>query len=108
MLARIASLDNDRLWLEKVRLDTLPLVDTAPAAHHGEALADLAEILREAAGDAEFRQQLGAELLAPFTARLPHELDALVPGLAALRVGDIDALVDAVGPALLARLAGTE
>ena len=54
---------------------------------HFDAFSDLQEILREAGQDAEFLQQLETELGA-FTARMPHELDALVTDLESVRGGD--------------------
>ena len=74
---------------------------------HFDAFSDLQEILREAGQDAEFLQQLETELGA-FTARMPHELDALVTDLESVRGGDVAGLLARVAPALLARLAGGE
>ncbi len=107
VLARIAAIDNTRLWLEKVRLETDALPSPARSSQHFDAFSDLQEILREAGQDAEFLQQLEAEL-GTFTARMPHELDALVTDLKALRGGDVAALLARVAPALFARLASGE
>lgn len=107
VLARIASIDNARLWLEKVKLETEALLDPAQSGHHFDAFSDLQEILREAGQDPEFLLQLETELGA-FTARMPHELDALVADLEAVRGGDVAGLLARVAPALLARLAGGE
>ena len=107
VLARIASIDNARLWLEKVKLETEALLDPAQSGHHFDAFSDLQEILREAGQDPEFLLQLETEFGA-FTARMPHELDALVADLEAVRGGDVAGLLARVAPALLARLAGGE
>ena len=107
VLARIASIDNARLWLEKVKLETEALLDPAQSGHHFDAFSDLQEILREAGQDPEFLLQLRNEFGA-FTARMPHELDALVADLEAVRGGDVAGLLARVAPALLARLAGGE
>lgn len=107
VLARIAAIDNTRLWLEKVSLETDALPSPALSSQHFDAFSDLQEILREAGQDAEFLQQLEAEL-GTFTARMPHELDALVTDLKAVRGGDVAALLARVAPALLARLASGE
>ena len=107
VLARIASLDNTRLWLEKVKLETQALLAAAAAGEHVDALGDLQEILREAEQDPEFLHQLRSDLSA-FTAKMPHELDALVPDLKALRAGDVQGLLAQIAPALLARLAAPE
>ncbi len=107
VLARIASIDNARLWLEKVKLETEALLDPAQSGHHFDAFSDLQEILREAGQDPEFLLKLETEFGA-FTARMPHELDALVADLEAVRGGDVAGLLARVAPALLARLAGGE
>ena len=107
VLARIASIDNARLWLEKVKLETEALLDPAQSGHHFDAFSDLQEILREAGQDPEFLLQLRNEF-GVFTARMPHELDALVADLEAVRGGDVAGLLARVAPALLARLAGGE
>ena len=107
VLARIASIDNARLWLEKVKLETEALLDPAQSGHHFDAFSDLQEILREAGQDPEFLLKLETEFGA-FTARMPHELDALVADLEAVRGGNVAGLLARVAPALLARLAGGE
>ena len=107
VLARIASIDNARLWLEKVKLETEALLDPAQSGHHFDAFSDLQEILREAGQDPDFLLKLETEFGA-FTARMPHELDALVADLEAVRGGDVAGLLARVAPALLARLAGGE
>ena len=107
VLARIAAIDNARLWLEKVKIETETLRDPAMPGQHFDAFSDLQEILREAGQDAEFLQQLTTDLGA-FTARMPHELDVLVADLETVRGGDVAGLLARVAPALLARLAGAE
>ena len=107
VLARIASIDNTRLWLEKVKLETQAPLDAALPGEHFDAFGDLQEILREAGQDPEFVQQLHSDLSA-FSAKVPHELDTLVPDLKALRAGDVHGLLAQVAPALLARLAAPE
>ena len=107
VLARIASIDNGRLWLEKVSLETAGLLDGTGRGQHSEALGDLQEILAEASQDSAFLQQLATQLAA-CAARLPHELDELVAQLPAVRNGDIRVLLAQVTPALLARLADAQ
>jgi exonuclease SbcD len=107
VLAQVAAIGNERLWLEKVRLRTEPLVDAAKASERLGAFADLQEILQAAAFDPEFRQQLQTELM-PFVSKAPLELQGELPLLEAIRTGEFQALVDEVGPALLAQLAQGE
>jgi DNA repair protein SbcD/Mre11 len=107
VLAQIASIGNDRLWLEKVRLQTEALVDAAQAHERMDAFADLQEILAAAAVDPEFSKQLQAELT-PFASKAPLDLQPLLPVLELVRLGTLKDLIDGVSPGLLAHLAGGE
>jgi DNA repair exonuclease SbcCD nuclease subunit len=107
VLAQIAGIGNDRLWLEKVRLDTEAIVDAAQAHERMDAFADLQEILKAAAVDPEFQRQLQDELM-PFSAKAPLDLQPLVPLLERIRTGDLKDLVDGASSGLLAHLAQAE
>jgi exonuclease SbcD len=107
VLAQIAALGNDQLWLEKVRLDTEPLLDAADTARRLDAFAELQDILLEAQADPDFLKQLQLDLQ-PFASRVSGELRDDVPLLALVREGDVAALVKQVSPALLASLAESE
>lgn len=107
VLAQIASIGNDRLWLEKVRLQTEALVDAAQAHERMDAFADLQEILAAAAVDPEFNKQLQAELT-PFATKAPLDLQPLLPVLEQIRLGTLKDLVDGISPGLLAHLAQGE
>ncbi len=107
VLAQIAALGPERLWLEKVRLNT-----RAPAAldalrERSDALADLQLLLQAAATDHEFTESLRAELLS-LVSRAPQELQSSVPWFKDIRDGDLSALLREVGPALVAQLADEE
>jgi exonuclease SbcD len=107
VLAQVAALGNDQLWLEKVRLDTEPLLDAADTARRLDAFAELQDILLEAQADPDFLKQLQADLQ-PFSSRVSSELREEVPLLRLVREGDVAALVRQVSPALLASLAEPE
>lgn len=107
VLAQIASIGNERLWLEKVRLQTEALVDATQAHERMDAFADLQEILAAAAADPEFSRQLQAELT-PFATKAPLDLQPLLPLLEQIRLGTLKELVDGVSPGLLAHLAQGE
>ena len=102
----IALAISERLWIEKLVLRTMPPGAAAPA---DPTLRDeLARLLAQAAADAEFVAALDAEL-AEFLARTP---DLGEPGgeggdelLAAVRRGDVTALIRDAASALDARLA---
>lgn len=107
VLAQIAGIGNERLWLEKVRIETQPLVDAAKLHERNDAFTDLQTILEEAATDIEFNAQLQAAL-APFAAKAPLDLQPLVPLIEQIRKGDLKELIDEVAPGLLAHLAQAE
>ncbi len=107
VLAQIASIGNDRLWLEKIRIQTEPIFDRAHTHERMDAFADLQEILSAAAVDPEFIKQLQAELT-PFATRAPLDLLRLLPLLEQIRLGNLQDLVDGVSPGLLAHLAQAE
>ncbi|HSW17345.1 MAG TPA: DNA repair exonuclease [Ramlibacter sp.] len=106
VLGQIATLGNDRLWLEKVKVDTEPMAE-ASRADRSEAMVDLQALLAEAAGDGAFLGQLQDEL-APFIAKLPHELRQHVPSLAAADGAGLAELVAQVSPGLLEHIAQAE
>ncbi len=106
VLAQVATLGNERLWLERVQLQTEP-VELQAAAAGPEAVTELRELLREAQQDAGFQHQL-REDLAPFVAKVPLELQLLVPTISQVRTGNVEALTNAVSPGLLAQLAVME
>lgn len=107
VLAQIAAIGNERLWLEKVRVETQPVVDVAKLQERNDAFTDLQVILEEAATDVEFNAQLQAAL-APFAAKAPLELQSEVPLIEQIRKGDLQALVNEVAPGLLAHLSQAE
>lgn len=107
VLAQIAGVGHERLWLEKVRIETEAVVDAAHVSERMDAFSDLREILESASEDVEFIQLLGADL-GRFTGKTPLELQALVPALEKLRVNDLSELLKEVSPSLLAYIAGSE
>lgn len=107
VLAQIASIGNERLWLEKVRIQTQPMVDAQKLHERMDAFADLQSILEEAAADVEFSDALKAELT-PFADKAPLDLNPLVPLITQIRRGELKELIDEVAPGLLAHLAQVE
>jgi DNA repair exonuclease SbcCD nuclease subunit len=107
VLAQIASIGNERLWLEKVRLETEAFVDAAKAHERLDAFADLQDILAAAAVDPDFSSHL-QESLAPFAAKAPLDLQPLVPLIEQIRSGQMQDLVRSVSPGLLAHLQHAE
>ncbi|MEC5387751.1 DNA repair exonuclease [Uliginosibacterium sp. H3] len=102
VLAEIAAIAPERLWLEKVKLATRPMVVQTDAALGGDALAELEALLGEARHDQALLQEL-REDFNQMLAKAP-DLLAEVPALKLTRDGDLGALLDNVLPGLLARL----
>lgn len=107
VLAQIAGIGNERLWLEKVRVATEAFVDAEERHKHLDAFSDLRAILSQAATDPEFITELKKELT-PFAAKTPPDLQDLVPFLEQIRQGQLQDLIDEVAPGLLAHLAQEE
>jgi len=106
LLAQAAALGGDRLWIEKVRVETLPPADERQLRERSDAIADLQALLQEVAQDEAFLRSLTDDLR-QLTGKAPAELAEAVPDFEAIRAGDVAALVRSVTPGLLARLAQT-
>jgi hypothetical protein len=104
ILGQAAGQGIDRLWVEKVRIETEPLTDAVHLVARSDAIADLQKFLDEAPDDAALLASL-LEDLRPLVDRVPMEVIQAVPELHAIRSGDVAGLVKAVTPGLLAYLA---
>lgn len=104
VLGQAAGQGIDRLWVEKVRIETEPIVDAAHMAKRSDAIADLQRFLDEAPKDEALLASLLEDLL-PLVNRVPIELIKNVPELNAIRSGDVSDSVKSVTPSLLAYLA---
>jgi len=104
LLAQAAAMAGDRLWIEKLRLETTPLVDASQISERADAIADLQELLAQVPLDETFMRSL-AEDLQLLTAKAPLELNEALPEFKAIRAGDVSGIVAAVTPSLLAHLA---
>lgn len=104
VLGQAAGQGIDRLWVEKVRIETEPIVDAAHMAERSDAIADLQRFLDEAPEDEALIASLLEDLL-PLVNKVPIELIKTVPGLDAIRSGNIAGIVKSITPSLLAYLA---
>jgi DNA repair exonuclease SbcCD nuclease subunit len=100
VLAEVAAIGHDRLWLEKVKLATRPPAAAGALGH--EALVELDALLREARQDEALQRELRDEF-SQMLAKAP-ELAHEHPAFQRVREGDLAALIDDVVPGLLARL----
>lgn len=112
VLAQAAIVGNERLWIEKIRIDTTPpnLALAANVAARSDAVAELQALLVQAASDPAFLQGLQDELM-PLVGKLPLDIINAVPELDGIRQGNRDKvgeLVAGYAPALLAYVAGQE
>lgn len=104
VLGQAAGYGIDRLWVEKVRIETEPIVDAAHMAERSDAIADLQRFLDEAPEDEALLASLLEDLL-PLVNKVPIELIKNVPELDAIRSGNVSGIVKSVTPSLLAYLA---
>jgi DNA repair exonuclease SbcCD nuclease subunit len=104
VLAQIAGLSHDRLWLEKVRIETSPLGESDAVLNRADAIADLHNLLVEAESDPEFLAMLKERLIGLAT-HSPHELQEMVPALFDVRNGDLTGLVREVRAGLVEQVA---
>ncbi len=107
VLAQAAALGGDRLWIEKLKIETTPALDAEQLTARADAIADLQALLAQAPQDADFMRGL-AEDLQQLCAKAPLELIEALPEFKSIRANDMTAIVAAVAPALLAQLALAE
>ncbi|SAK96342.1 metallophosphoesterase [Caballeronia hypogeia] len=107
VLAQIAAISHERLWLEKVKIATEPLSHSEPATGRTDALADLHGLLIEAETDPDFLNMLKDKLIT-LASQAPSELQKSVPELEHVRNGELAKLVSDVRSGLIAQLADAE
>ncbi len=106
VLAEIAAIGPDRLWLEKVKLATRPAGSPSAGPLGTDALAELQALLAEARHDESLMKELRDEFNR-MLAKAP-DLLAELPALRQARDGDLSPVLDRVLPGLLARLSMKE
>jgi len=104
ILGQAASQGIDRLWVEKVRLETQPMSGMDEIGERSDAIADLHALLANAPDDADFLKSL-LDDFRPMVDKAPIELIKAVPELDAIRNGNVSDIVKTVSPGLLAYLA---
>lgn len=106
VLAQAAALSADRIWIEKVRIETTPHAGAGEVAARLDAVADLQALLSQADGDTAFLQGLQQDLML-MIGKLPHEVLLALPELDDVRAGRLQGLVQTTAPSLLAHIART-
>ena len=104
VLAQAVVRGGDRLWVEKLRVETTPALGPERIRERADAIADLQTLLEQVPLDEEFMRSL-ADDLRQLTDKAPRELADAVPEFQAIRAGDLAAIVRSVAPALIAHLA---
>ena len=104
VLAQAASLSAERLWIEKVKVETSPLVTAQDISARSDAVADLQALLGRAGSDEAFLQGLQEDLML-LVGKVPLEVISAVPQLEEIRAGRMRALVDGIGPSVIAHVA---
>lgn len=104
VLAQAAALGQERLWIEKVKVETEPTDNGESIRARADALSDLQDMLESAETDEAFLKGLQEELLA-LVSKAPLELQSTVPYFKDIRVGELSGLVREVRPGLIAHLA---
>lgn len=104
VLAHANAMAGDSLWIEKVCVETSPLLDANLLAARSDALADLSELLNAAAGDTALLQKIEEELR-ELVQRCPREVLESVQLLEAVRSGRLRDIVEQTAPSVLAQLA---
>ena len=107
ILAQATGRGIDRLWVEKVCVETRPVADADQLAVRSDAIADLQGLLLDATEDEALLASL-LDDLRPLVDKAPRDLINSLPVLDDLRNGRMADLVRTVTPDLLAYLAKAE
>jgi len=104
VIGQAAAVGYDRLWVEKVRIETEPLDSAEDILARSDAIADLQLLLGSAPHDEEFLASLTEELR-QLVDKVPVDLVQALPEIQAIRNGDLAGILKTVSSGLLAQLA---
>ncbi|MEA3639054.1 MAG: DNA repair exonuclease [Lamprobacter sp.] len=103
VLAQAAAVGEDRLWIEKIRVETTSPFAGERLRARADAVADLAVLLDSAPNDSELLEAMAKELRI-LVDRAPPELRQLMPELDSIRSGELENLIREVTPGLVAHI----
>ncbi|MDO9105784.1 MAG: DNA repair exonuclease [Methylovulum sp.] len=107
VLALAVTIGAERIWIEKVRINTSATDDGVAVKTRVDALSDLQNLLEAAEADPDFLKSLQEELLG-LVNKAPLELQTAVPYFKDIRSGDLAGLVREVRSGLVSHLAMVE
>lgn len=95
----------ERFWLEKIKVESEPALDAEAIRANADAIAAMQELLQQAAKDPEFLTSLKDEF-GTLVGKIGSDFDGQeAPAFDAARKGDFAALIAAVAPTVLERIA---
>jgi DNA repair exonuclease SbcCD nuclease subunit len=100
ILGQVASQGADRIWVEKVKIETESSVDSLNINTRSDAISELQGFLDEIDEDKQFHEFLLSELK-PLADRAPLDLIHAVPELNYIRSGDIESIVKTIKSGLM-------
>ncbi|MBC7502133.1 MAG: DNA repair exonuclease [Herminiimonas sp.] len=106
IIGQAGSIGIDRLWVEKVRIETAPLASHAQIRERSDAIAELQLLLDEAPHDEALLESLALDLQ-QMVGKMPLDLVESIPDLKRIREGHIADLVRTITPGLIAHLANS-
>lgn len=96
---------DEPFWIEKIKVESEPALDEAAVAAHADAVAQMQALLKDASKDPEFMASLKEEF-ATLVGKIGSDFDGQeVPAFDAAKKGDFDALIAALAPTVLDRVA---
>lgn len=104
IIGQAAAIGGYSLWVEKVRVETTPVIDAGEIRARSDAIADLQALLDEAPNDETLLADLAKELLL-LIGKAPIELAEAVPDFKLIRNGKVDTIISSVASGLVAHLA---
>ena len=100
ILGQVASQGADRIWVEKVKIETESSVGSLNINTRSDAISELQGFLDEIDEDKQFHEFLLSELK-PLADRAPLDLIRAVPELNYIRSGDIESIVKTIKSGLM-------
>ena len=102
--AQAVSLGSERLWIEKVRLETKPIETEESISLRADAVAELQGLLAGASSDTALLTSMHQDLMT-LIGKLPLEVVNAIPALEHVRAGRLEILIQQTTASLIAQVA---